>query len=51
MNFLKELGQMKELDLTAFIDRSYLEQAVKELGLPVLTSTELAGEWVAEKPY
>ncbi|MDN5348130.1 MAG: sulfonate transport system substrate-binding protein [Clostridia bacterium] len=51
INFLKELGQLKNVNLTRFIDQSYLEQAVQELGMQILTSVELAGEWVDEKPY
>ncbi|EFM10440.1 extracellular solute-binding protein family 3 [Paenibacillus curdlanolyticus YK9] len=50
--FLTSIGKLKAaLDLDAFIDDSYLREAVKSTGKPYLTDEELHGEWIADRTY
>ncbi|QKS48839.1 ABC transporter substrate-binding protein (plasmid) [Paenibacillus cellulosilyticus] len=50
MLFLEQIGKLKKpLDLDAFIDDSYLREAMTTLNQPYLTDKELNGDWVEAK--
>lgn len=50
MLFLTDIGKIKSLlNLSEFIDDSYLREAMKMLDKPYLTIEELNGEWVEKK--
>lgn len=51
-DFLIKLGKLKQLDLKKFVDSSYLEKAVKEMGMPYLTEDEFkSADWLPDKVY
>lgn len=50
--FLIKLEKLKQLDLQKFVDSSYLEKAVKEMGMTYLSEDELkSAQWKPDKVY
>ncbi|NMO98221.1 ABC transporter substrate-binding protein [Paenibacillus lemnae] len=48
--FLSEIGKLKkELDMDAFIDDSYLKEAMQALDKTYLTGEEISGDWISGK--
>ncbi|MEW9672200.1 ABC transporter substrate-binding protein [Ammoniphilus sp. 3BR4] len=51
VEFLIELGKLKDLDLEKFADDSYLRKAAEEMGKPYLSDEELKGDWIGNKLF
>lgn len=52
IEFLSSIGKLqKKLDLNAFVDDSYLREAIQSTGGTYLTDAELQGDWIQGKVY